>query len=126
MPNTKLFLGTENFIFVIICLSRIKLGNNYLKNYSSLQYGISIFEGKFSWMVLPRVLVASQSISMDLVSCLWSLSWWSRRPKKRPSKPIWAKMAACSREWPNGSICHATLGRPHSPKVSFKFLFERD
>ena len=31
-------------------------------------------------------------------------------------------MLACSLLWPNGSICQATLGLPHSPKVSVKNL----
>ena len=37
---------------------------------------------------------------------------------------IWAIKEACSLEWPKGSICQAILGRPHSPKVSFKKLFD--
>lgn len=37
-----------------------------------------------------------------------ALSWKSRRPMNSPSKPIRAKSDACSREWPNGSICQET------------------
>ena len=42
--------------------------------------------------------------------------------KKGNFLTIWENIKACSFECPNGSICHEILGRPHSPKVSFKKL----
>lgn len=62
------------------------------------------------------------TISIVFCDFLLAMSWWSIRPKTNPSKPILANWAAISLECPNGSICHATRGRAHSPNVSFKNL----
>lgn len=64
-------------------------------------------------------------ISISLFCSLVDLSWWSMRPKNKYSKPIWANMEACSREWPNGSTCHTALGIEQLPNVSFRNLIPR-